>query len=313
MNTNAGTDHRPDSGVVVCIGDLVEDVVVHLRETIRYATDTASQIVRHRGGSAANTAAAIAAAGGRARFIGRVGDDAVGRWATEQLTSLGVEVMVQRSGRTGTIVALVDPSGERSMLTDRGSSPDLTGPEPSWFDGAVAVHVPAYGLFGGAIEVTTRAALREARRRGLRTSVDVSATRLIASVGVEQMTDVLADLRPDVVLCNEDEAAALGGADELSARLAAAGAPSVLVVAKHGAGDAEVVRSGGAVTRVPAVVLDGPVDTTGAGDAFTAGLLMALAAGDDDIAAVRTAHRVAATVISQGRDQSFDSISTATG
>ena len=50
------------------IGDLVEDVIVHLLEPIREATDTASLIHRRRGGSAANVAATAAARRNRSRF-----------------------------------------------------------------------------------------------------------------------------------------------------------------------------------------------------------------------------------------------------
>ena len=110
------------------VGDLVEDVVVRLHERVNEASDTRATVIRRRGGSAANVVAAACRAGGRARFIGRVGDDPTGHVLTDALVAQGAEVVVQRAGRTGTIVVLVDVVGERTMLSDRGACTDLAHP-----------------------------------------------------------------------------------------------------------------------------------------------------------------------------------------
>ena len=78
--------------------------------------DTPARIVRRRGGSAAAVAVAVVGAGGSARLICKAArDDRLVR----ELEAAGVEVFVQRCDRTGSIVVLVDDSGERTMLTDR--------------------------------------------------------------------------------------------------------------------------------------------------------------------------------------------------
>ena len=103
---------------IVTIGDLVEDLAVRLESAVHLASDTEAIIHRRRGGSAANTAVAIARLGHPARFIGQVGDDPIGGVLVDALLLAGVEPVVRRSGRTGTIVVLVDHAG-RAQHADR--------------------------------------------------------------------------------------------------------------------------------------------------------------------------------------------------
>jgi sugar/nucleoside kinase (ribokinase family) len=74
-------------------GDLLEDVVVHLAEPTRPGADaTTARIIRRRGGSGANTAAAAAALGAPVRLVTAVGDDPLGRHLVDGLVAAGVEV-----------------------------------------------------------------------------------------------------------------------------------------------------------------------------------------------------------------------------
>ena len=98
---------------------------------VNVASDTHAHISRRRGGSAANVAARAAALGNRSRFLGQVGTDAIGTALLAELADDGVDIsVVRRNGSTGTIVALVDHLGERSMLTDRRACVDLSEPDP---------------------------------------------------------------------------------------------------------------------------------------------------------------------------------------
>src|SRR5437868_7614502 len=95
---------RYDRAVLCTLGDLVEDVVVWLHEPINYGTDTTARIVRRRGGSAANVAVFAATDGGASRFVGQVGDDETGTRLLARLHEDGVDTVVARGGRTGSIV-----------------------------------------------------------------------------------------------------------------------------------------------------------------------------------------------------------------
>jgi len=278
------------------VGDLVEDVVVRLGGPINVASDTDAVVTRRRGGSAANMAVSVVRAGGRARFIGQVGDDAQGVQLVDQLIADGVDVAVRRAGRTGSIVVLVDAMGERTMLRDRAACALLDAPDPAWLDGLTVLHVPAYSLAGEPLASTAAQLIQWAHERGVIVSIDASSSAVLEHQGPGRMRALFARLAPDVLLCNEMEAATLGGL----AQLAEVGAR--LTIVKQGPDDAiAVLRSGegpmGEPVSVPADRVADVRDTTGAGDAFAAGLLVALAAGVEPIDAIRRGHHVAADAI----------------
>jgi sugar/nucleoside kinase (ribokinase family) len=265
------------------IGDLVEDVVVHPAASPARGTDTAAIVRRARGGSAANVAVAAVESRCAARFIGRVGDDAVGARLVEDLAAAGVDVRVQRGGRTGCIVVIVEPGGERTMLPDRGAAAELASIEPAWLDGVEWLHVPGYSLCAEPIGTSTLAAMDRVRARHGRVSIDVSSVGAVEAFGRRRFVELLTTIGPDVVLATADEARLLG-----------TWSPALLVV-KRG-GDPVSVRAVGRETiDVPVPALDGVVDTTGAGDAFAGGFLAATLGGasppDAAVAGIALARR----------------------
>lgn len=276
--------------VIGTIGDLVEDIVVRLGGPVNEASDTDAVVVRRRGGSAANFAASVARCGHPSRFIGQVGDDVVGAALLETLAGHGVEVMARRGGRTGTIIVLLDHHGERTMLTDRGACALLADPDPAWLDGLSTLHVPVYSLVGEPLATTTATLVAWAHERSIRVSIDASSASVIESFGATRLRELLAELRPDVLLCNELELATLGAIEPTDI-----GAD--VVVIKHGGGPAVVHRADGPPAAVPAEDVRDVRDTTGAGDAFAAGLLVALAGDPDPVAAARAGHVSAARAI----------------
>jgi sugar/nucleoside kinase (ribokinase family) len=182
--------------------------------------------------------------------------------------------VIRFGSRTGSVIALVDRSGERTMLADRAACTELADPDPSWLDDVHHLHVPYYSLVGEPIRSTTRQLAAWAAERGISVCVDTSSAALLhAGSGAE-----ISALGPAVVVANELEAATI----DLRGL-----APTVIV--KQGAGPALV---GG--IEVPAVAFRHVPDTTGAGDAFAAGLLIALGDGASTLDAVRHAHEVAA-------------------
>ncbi|HQV58615.1 MAG TPA: PfkB family carbohydrate kinase, partial [Ilumatobacteraceae bacterium] len=213
-------------------------------------------------------------------------DDPIGDMLCASMA--GVDLTVQRGGRSGTIIVLVDPSGERTMLPDPGASAELTDPQQSWLDGVSVLHIPAYSIVRQPIGDSAATLAGWASDRGIPVSIDASSVGLINAYGRDRLVADLAALRPTVLLMNAAEA------DTLSDCLARIGAP--IVVTKRGAQPATVVWSGGSVD-IPAEHVAGLTDTTGAGDAFAAGFLTAWRGGSDPADAVVSGHRLAAEVI----------------
>jgi len=265
------------------VGDLVEDVVVWPAGPMQRGTDTASRVFRSRGGSAANVAAA-AAAYIPTRFLGCVGADPLGDRLIASLAAAGVDVRVQRRGRTGTIVVLVDPDGERTFLTDRAAAADL-GPVPATeLDGVGLLHVPAYGLSGGRTAASVRSLLELATSRRLPVSLDASSWAVLRSIG--DIAEVLRRVRPILLFANADEAR------ELPLPLS-----GTTVVVKDGARPTTVLLANGGTLRVPVPPVSAVCDSTGAGDAFAAGWLSATMEGRDGAACVQRAHELARAVL----------------
>lgn len=262
---------------VCTLGDLLLDVIVRLEQPLARGADATSRTVLSPGGQAANVAAWVAALGGRARFVGKRGDDDAGRLARAGLERYGVEVVgpVAPEGN-GVVVSLVAPDGERTMCSDRGVAPEFAAEEvePAWLEGCTHLHLSGYALLREPIRHAALRAAALARAHGARVSVDLSSWSAIRDTGPERFRALLADeLRPDVVFGNEDEDRVLGGRFE--------GPAWVLKRGPRGCSFDGDERPALAVERV--------LDSTGAGDALAAGFIV----GGPDLALGAAARCVA--------------------
>ncbi len=301
------------------LGDLLTDVVVRLnagKTDIRYGTDTDAKITYRRGGSAANLAVAAAGLGAEVAFIGNVGEDSRGESLLAELSAEGVQTFVTRRGATGTVVAVVDLTGERSMLTDRGSAAELEDWEPIWLQNISLLHIPGYSLVveplghtaiemakalksdmpekpNNAIASSAASKAGETENAGgtknasgaknALISVGISSVGAVKDYGVDKFWQQVAAANPDLVICNQEEA------DLLGERLY-----DYMAVVSAGAEPTRIYYEGrGEALEVCPPALDSVADTTGAGDAFSAGLLVGLSRGEPVQKAVELGHKSA--------------------
>lgn len=280
------------------VGDVIDDIIVVPRGPVRADTDTAASITRHPGGSACNTAAWLGALGAPVDLVGRVGAGDAQRHAAA-LRASGVIAHLDEDATlpTGTIVIVVD--GEtRTMLTDRGANATLPvgAVTDALLDTAAVLHLTGYSLFDAFSLDDLAELIDRAHARGVLVTFDPGSTGFIADFGLERFCTALAGV--DVLLPNLDEGRLLSGELDRAAVADALLAHCPAVVITGGSSSVLVARRGHAAVDV-AVQARRAVDPTGAGDAFTAGLIAALLDGVDLVEAARAGVASAAVAVTQ--------------
>jgi len=253
---------------IAVVGDAALDVLARAGTLPAPGGDVRASIAIRPGGAGANTAAWLAALGADPVLIARIGADTAGEQVRGHLAAAGVgtALVTDHVAPTATVVVLVDGAGQRAMLADRGAAGRLAPADIAVPAGARHLHLSGYVLLDRSSRAAGQAALAAARAAGLTTSVDPQAAALLTDPAgfLDQVRGV------DLLLPSAGELAALGGAD------AALAAVRAVAVTDGPRGAAWLDRAG--KVEVPGRTIE-VVDTTGAGDAFDAGVLVAWTGG----------------------------------
>ena len=286
---------------VLCIGNAIVDVIANATDDFLTAeglvkgsmrlidAEEAERLYAHMGpahqvsgGSAGNTAAGIAALGGRAGFIGQVAADQLGTFYRHNLTSAGVEFITPAADvgvASARSMILVTPDGHRTMNTFLGAAQHLPSStlDESQIRSAAILYLegylwdpetPRYAM------VRAIDAAREARRKVAFTLSDTFCVDRHRD-GFNQLLD---GGRIDILFANQAEVEALAGVAHLDSAVAAI-APKVEILVVTRSEDGALAVRGSERADVPAEPIKQLVDTTGAGDLFAAGFLLGTARG----------------------------------
>ncbi|WP_330256344.1 carbohydrate kinase family protein [Nocardia sp. NBC_00565] len=263
---------------VIALGAHVLDILVRPVAAIPEGQQTAlvEDIRVTAAGTAAGTALTLAKLGADVRTAGAIGADASGDILLTLLAKAGIdtELVVRKENQpTSSSVLPIRPNGERPSLHLLGANPLYTVDDVDWAALADADHLHLGGpeLIGA---VNAARILRHAKENGVTTSVDLIAPGALGSL------DAIAAVLPhtDYFLPNDEQVLGFTGATDLTAGCAVlldAGA-GVLAITRGADGTLLVDPDG--YHDIPAFAVD-IVDTTGCGDAFSAGFIRAIALG----------------------------------
>jgi sugar/nucleoside kinase (ribokinase family) len=256
--------------------------------------------VQVSGGSAANTIAGVAALGGTAGFIGKVGDDEFGELFAHDLRSLGVELDLAiakgHQGATGRCHVFVTPDAQRTMATYLGAANQLQVDDirEEIIARSEIVYLEGYLFDLPPAKEAIRRVVRTAHEHDALVALSLSDTFCVERHRRDFLDLVTADV--DVLLANEAEAISLFQSATLAHAFDAVDELGILGVVTTGPRGAEVSTVHGVVT-VPAAEVDPVVDQNGAGDLFAAGFLFGLAIGADPVEAAQLGSLCAGEVI----------------
>jgi sugar/nucleoside kinase (ribokinase family) len=274
------------TGRFLVLGNNIFDTVFRVPGWQRDSKVTASAYDTYGGGQAANAAWTLAACGCRVVFCGRFGAGEEGRLTSNLLRSIGVDLapsLFAEQGRTARAAIIVD-EGRNDRTIVMHFDPDLlrqTLDPPRSLDDICCFYWDGY-------EIETASRLLElCKQRNIMTCGNLEVIDSAALALLDKLDVVI---MPKQIYCGAFE----DGSDcgrLLSGRLPAGWESKTVVVTSGSEGSIGV--SGGIVTYAPAERA-AIVDTTGAGDAFSAGLILQMAQGIDLAASLKFASRLGA-------------------
>ncbi len=265
---------------VITLGVHVVDVLVRPVEQIPEGQggQLVEQIRITPAGPAGGTAVTLAKLGASVRSAGAIGDDELGDVMLELLGRFGVDasLLVRREGvQTSASVLPIRPDGSRPAFHVIGANATYSAADAPREEIARCgyLHLGAPEFMGGEEAAKI---LSFAREHGVVTSADILAPGEQAAAILDWIAPAFPHL--DYLLPNDEQVLALSGETELLAGCRALIDRGVGCVAATCGAEGAVVVDGEGAQRVPAFAVD-VVDTTGCGDAFSAGFLRGLALG----------------------------------
>ena len=269
---------------VVCVGNIVADIVPDPMPRLPEAGElTLTEQTRiNMGGCGATTAAALVRLGVRTSLVTAIGDDGLGELARAELERLGVatsNVIVARDTHTSKNIILLVEGQDRRYIYTMGATAEVRAGciDADLVASSKFIFVGGYLLMPNLVQDELVEIFRAARKKGVRTALDVAAVRSAAHR--KSIQRVLTET--DYFLPNQDEAEIITGVREAVDQALAFRDMGVRTAVITCGGDGAIMVNDDGLFVVGAH--EGPfVDGTGAGDCFDAGFICALLHGEPE-------------------------------
>jgi sugar/nucleoside kinase (ribokinase family) len=287
------TINRP---MVTIIGDAFVDLIVTVPEVV--IGGTFHRKIVSRTGGVANVAVMIAKLGEKAKFIGKIGNDPFGRYFTDSLLSDGVEVhsLTDKKENTGLCISLAYPGGERVLIADRRANDSLSKIDLEGYTEEIInstyVYLSGYSLLKPATSSCILYAMECCHNRCV-VVFNPGAPNLVS----DEFKTVIKKY-VNILILNWDEAVQITGEsneEKVVFELSKLNELSVVTLGKKGC----LIVSENISERIPTVGDIFAKDTTGAGDAFSAGFLVGKMRGLNLIDCAKLANETAKSLIIQ--------------
>ena len=284
-------EHQIEKGVMTLVDEA--------RQRNLTAAVRGEPVASASGGSAANTLIGVARYGGRAYYACLTGRDAWGDFYQRDLEAAGVATHPANRGvgKTGQCLVFITPDADRTLNTFLGISSAI-GPaqlQEEVIADSQYVYIEGYLLGSEDGFAAARRAQQMAQRHG--TAVALTLSDPFAVRAFRARFDALLQDGVDLLFCNEEEAFASTGIDDLEAAGAALASRVGTAYVTCGA-DGALVYADGACDQVPGVPVQA-IDTNGAGDLFAGGVLYGLSHGYSPLDAARLGCYAAAQVVTR--------------
>jgi len=279
---------------VAVIGEAFIDVIVPAWSIKR--GETYHREIRIFVGGLANVAIEISKMGEEAKFVGKIGDDLFGKFLRQTLKQYGVKdlIFVDKILQTGLCISLVYENGERTMIANRGANDNLSIEEiESCIDeikNSRIAYFSGYSLQRGETRESVLKCIKDCREHGVEIYFNPGAPNIIK----EDFKEIIKNF-VDVLILNEDEAKKLTrGGDTSFESLNELVDLAVVTKGKYGC---TLIKNGNAVNvKTKEIKVQ---NTTGAGDAFSAGFIVGKLRGMDDIECAKLGNQTAARFLEE--------------
>jgi adenosine kinase len=305
---------------VLTIGNAIVDVLAHTEEdflvreglvkgSMRLIDGVeADRLYTHMGpaqlisgGCAGNTAAGVAAFGGRAAFIGKVADDELGRFFRHDMAALGIHfptAPLSDGTPTARSMILITPDSERTMNTHLAACQELTPDDidRATVEGAAITYLEGYLWDPAKAKQAFRVAAGIAHKAGRKVAITLSDSFCVDRYR-DEFLELMRSGTLDMIFANRAEALSLYQTSDFATAIDAL-AKDIPLAAVTMSEEGSIVIAGEKRVQVPAAPVEKLVDLTGAGDLYAAGFLFGLARGEKLEDCARLGSLAAAEVIS---------------